>query len=199
MRRSQRTATCLAPPAQFPLHLHWIDGRFQVVDGVKLTAMSRAFVKDADESVVDELPDRPISSHPNLVTPEGLAAIEAGFARLQQEHARALASGDRACLAATSRELRYWRSRRASAQVVATPVSPSKVQFGCSVTILRDDGRQQTYRIVGEDEADPSQVRFPSFLRSDGLSSATRLVIRPEWGTPISKCSASRKLSSSFT
>jgi transcription elongation GreA/GreB family factor len=25
------------------------------------------------------------------------------------------------------------------------------------VTILRDDGRQQTYRIVGEDEADPSQ------------------------------------------
>ena len=119
--------------------------------------MSRAFVKDADESVIDELPDRPISSHPNLVTPEGLAAIEAGFARLQQEHARALASGDRACLAATSRELRYWRSRRASAQVVATPVSPSKVQFGCSVTILRDDGRQQTYRIVGEDEADPSQ------------------------------------------
>jgi transcription elongation GreA/GreB family factor len=40
--------------------------------------------------------------------------------------------------------------------VVATPANPSKVQFGCSVTILRD-GRQQTYRIVGEDEADPSQ------------------------------------------
>jgi len=27
--------------------------------------------------------------------------------------------------------------------------------FGCTVTILRDDGRQQPYRIVGEDEADP--------------------------------------------
>jgi hypothetical protein len=46
--------------------------------------MSRAFVKDADENV-DELPDRPISPHPNLVTVEGLAAIEATFARLQQE------------------------------------------------------------------------------------------------------------------
>ena len=27
--------------------------------------------------------------------------------------------------------------------------------FGSSVTILRDDGRRQTFRIVGEDEADP--------------------------------------------
>jgi transcription elongation GreA/GreB family factor len=127
------------------------------VHEVKLKAMSRAFVKDADENVVDALPDRPISSHPNLVTAEGLAAIEGTFTRLQQEHARALASGDRAGLAATSRESRYWRSRRSSAQLVATPVNPSKVQFGCLVTILRDDGRQQTYRIVGEDEADPSQ------------------------------------------
>jgi transcription elongation GreA/GreB family factor len=119
--------------------------------------MSKAFVKDADENLVDELPDRPISSHQNLVTVEGLAAIEATFARLQQEHARALASGDRAGLATSSRELRYWGSRRASAQGIATPVNPTKVQFGCSVTILRDDGRQQTYRILGEDEADPSQ------------------------------------------
>ena len=121
----------------------------------ELAAMSRAFIKDADENV-DQLPDRPISTHPNLVTVEGLAAIEATFARFQREHARALASGDRAALAALSREVRYWGSRRASAQVVATPADSSKVQFGCSVIILRDDGRQQTYRIFGEDEADPS-------------------------------------------
>ena len=35
--------------------------------------MSRAFVKETDE-ILDELPDRPISPHPNLVTAEGLAA-----------------------------------------------------------------------------------------------------------------------------
>jgi transcription elongation GreA/GreB family factor len=29
------------------------------------------------------------------------------------------------------------------------------VVFGTQVTILRDDGRRQTFRIVGEDEADP--------------------------------------------
>ena len=31
----------------------------------------------------------------------------------------------------------------------------SEVHFGSTVTILREDGRRQTYRIVGEDEADP--------------------------------------------
>jgi transcription elongation GreA/GreB family factor len=31
------------------------------------------------------------------------------------------------------------------------------VQFGSTVTIAREDGRRQTYRIVGEDEADPAK------------------------------------------
>jgi transcription elongation GreA/GreB family factor len=116
--------------------------------------MSRAFVKENDETV-EELPDRPVSPYPNLVTAEGLAAIEAQLARLQQEHTSA--SGDRAALAAISRELRYWTSRRASAQVVAAPHDPMKVGFGCTVTFVRTDGQQQTYRIVGEDEADPAR------------------------------------------
>ena len=51
--------------------------------------MSRAFVKENEETV-EELPDRPISPHPNFVTPDGLARIEDTLARLQQEHAAAL-------------------------------------------------------------------------------------------------------------
>jgi transcription elongation GreA/GreB family factor len=35
------------------------------------------------------------------------------------------------------------------------PTSAEKVAFGSTVTFRRDDGRVQTYRIVGEDEADP--------------------------------------------
>ena len=31
------------------------------------------------------------------------------------------------------------------------------MQFGSTVTIERDDGRRQTFRIVGEDEAEPAQ------------------------------------------
>ncbi len=42
-----------------------------------------------------------------------------------------------------------------TAQVVAKPASSDAVAFGSTVTFKRDDGRVQTYRIVGEDEADP--------------------------------------------
>ena len=37
------------------------------------------------------------------------------------------------------------------------PLDVDRVQFGSTVTIARDDGRRQTYRIVGEDEADPAK------------------------------------------
>ena len=117
--------------------------------------MSRAFVKDLEDAV-EELPDRPISAHPNLVTPEGLARIEAEVARLQQEHAAAHEAKDRAALVRVARDLRYWTARRASAQLVTAPSDRSKVHFGATVSIVRDDGRRQTFRIVGEDEADPA-------------------------------------------
>ncbi|MBV8511631.1 MAG: transcription elongation factor GreA [Xanthobacteraceae bacterium] len=121
--------------------------------------MSRAFVKNTDEAT-DELPDRPISPQPNIVTAEGLAAIEANVARFQDEYARAQTQNDRPALAAASRELRYWSSRMASAQLAPMPADTGQVQFGCQVTILRHDGRQQTYRIVGEDEADPTNGKI---------------------------------------
>ena len=31
------------------------------------------------------------------------------------------------------------------------------MQFGHAVTLVRDDGRRQTFQIVGEDEADPAK------------------------------------------
>jgi transcription elongation GreA/GreB family factor len=119
--------------------------------------MSKAFTKEADEGdVYDDLPDRPISSH-NLVTKRGLEMIEAELARLHEEHAAAHAVDDKALLAKINRDLRYWTSRRATAQVVDPPSDAGEVRFGSKVTIERDDGRRQTYRIVGEDEADPAQ------------------------------------------
>ena len=118
--------------------------------------MSRAFVKEDDSGGIEPLPDRPISPHPNIVTPEGLALIERNLAELQERHAAALQTEDRATQAAVARDLRYWSARRASAQVVKPPDTPAEVAFGTTVTIKRDDGRQQTWRIVGEDEADPA-------------------------------------------
>ena len=118
--------------------------------------MSKAFTKEPETGdVYDDLPDRPVSPH-NLVTPKGLEMIEAELARLHLEHAAAQDANDRALLAKTNRDLRYWTSRRATAQVMEPPEDAKEVHFGSTVTILREDGRRQTYRIVGEDEADPS-------------------------------------------
>lgn len=118
--------------------------------------MSKAFTKEPEgEDVYDDLPDRPISSH-NLVTAKGLELIEAELARLHEQHAAAHDADDKPLLAKINRDLRYWTSRRATAQVVKPPANPTEVQFGAKVTIERDDGRRQTYQLVGEDEADPA-------------------------------------------
>ena len=120
--------------------------------------MSRAFVKEPDGAeAFEELPDRPISDHPNLVTAQGLARLDETLARLHEQHALARASGDRAALASVSRDLRYWTARRATARAMPEPESTGRVQFGSTVTIVRDDGRRQTFRIVGEDEAEPAR------------------------------------------
>ncbi len=117
--------------------------------------MSRAFVNE--DSFVEELPDRPISAHPNLVTERGLALIDEAVETARREYAEAQAAADRAALAKAGRDLRYWSARRASAKVTTPRPELDVVQFGSAVTIVRDDGRQQTFRIVGEDEANPSQ------------------------------------------
>ena len=118
--------------------------------------MSKAFTKEPETGdVYEDLPDRPVSPH-NLVTPKGLEMIEAELARLHLEHTAAQEANDRARLAKTNRDLRYWTSRRATAQVMEPPKDAKEVHFGSTVTILREDGRRQTYRIVGEDEANPS-------------------------------------------
>ena len=119
--------------------------------------MSRAFVKETDADAALDLPDRPVSEHPNDVTAEGLAQIEAAVTAAQAALGAAQAAGDRAAMAQASRELRYWSARRATARVVPDADDTTQVRFGGTVTILRDDGRKQTFRIVGEDEADPTK------------------------------------------
>ena len=118
--------------------------------------MSRAFVKE-DAEALEELPDRRISPHPNDVTQQGLTHLEAMLNGAREAHAAALAAQDRAAMAHASREVRYWSARRASARVIPDPADTTQVRFGNSVSIRRADGREQTFRIVGEDEADPAR------------------------------------------
>ncbi len=122
--------------------------------------MAVAFTREEDyEAQAANLPDRPVSPHPNLVTASGLAAIENELASARAAYAAAQAEGgisaDRTAMARATRDLRYWSARRASAQLTQPELTAGVVQFGVTVEIEREDGRRQTFRIVGEDEADP--------------------------------------------
>lgn len=123
--------------------------------------MSVAFTKEDSAETAAEvlLPDRPISTAPNLVTPEGLVALERqrDAARAQYDEAMQIEDvNERRRQAATPlRDLRYFAERVRTAQLMPASSAGTTVVFGSTVSFSRDDGRTQTYRIVGEDEADP--------------------------------------------
>ena len=87
-------------------------------------SMSRAFVKETSESA--RPPERMVDDGPNLVTPEGMAQIEAHVARIEA----ALKTESNILLRETlERDLRYWSIRKASAEIVQ-PVPDGTVAFG---------------------------------------------------------------------
>lgn len=115
--------------------------------------------ESAEAAAETQLPDRPISPHPNLVTQAGLKALETQLAEARAASEVASTVEDinerRRQTAGPLRDLRYFAERVHTAQVMPDPASSDTVAFGSTVTFSRDDGRTQIYRIVGEDEADP--------------------------------------------
>lgn len=126
--------------------------------------MSVAFAKEESAEAASEtiLPARPISDRINLVTEAGLRMLqeELDRARLALEAANALEDVNerRRQSAVPARDMRYYAERVHTARRSPQPASNDIVAFGHTVTFERDDGRTQTFRIVGEDEADPSQA-----------------------------------------
>jgi transcription elongation GreA/GreB family factor len=123
--------------------------------------VSVAFTKEDSAETAAELllPDRPISSGPNLVTESGLEDLKRQLREAELAYDSANRIEDinerRRQAAIPYRDLRYFAERVRTAQVVPPPLGTDSVGFGSMVTFERDDGRVQTYRIVGEDEADP--------------------------------------------
>jgi transcription elongation GreA/GreB family factor len=123
--------------------------------------LSVAFTKEDSAETASEtlLPDRPVSTHPNLVTEAGLKALELQLHEAREAYEAAQKIEDvnerRRQAAIPSREMRYLAARVRTAQVITNPTSADTLAFGSTVTFRRGDGRVQKYRIVGEDEADP--------------------------------------------
>lgn len=129
--------------------------------------MNKAFTKEDDGSTPERLPDLPVSRHPNHVTATGLAMLQARRAglvaaiddlRARQDDLPSLHP-----LAVAERDLRYVEARLATAMLVDPAKGPAdKVTFGATVTVAHEDGTRASYRIVGEDEADPRSGLIPA-------------------------------------
>jgi len=123
--------------------------------------MSAAFVREESAETAAEvnLPDRPLSPHPNFVTPAGLNALETAMAEARSAYNAAQqidnVSERRRASAGALREIKYLTERLQTAQLVGTASADGIAAFGNRVTFKRRDGRRQVFRIVGEDEADP--------------------------------------------
>ncbi len=122
--------------------------------------MSRGFVKEDDlEHAGTDLPERPISAHPNYVTPHGLEQLQRQAGALDKERALLVGQKENAIamqkLAIVDRDLRYLSARLESALLV-TPSNQAqdKVLFGATVEVEDEEGTKHRFSIVGEDEAD---------------------------------------------
>jgi len=113
--------------------------------------MSVAFRRESDEEHLEPKFEIPIPPGPNLVTARGLALIRAKVEELER---LVPTLADETALTAAKRDLRYWRTRQATAQPVPMPDGGS-VEIGCAVT-FRLQGKERMIRIVGDDEADPA-------------------------------------------
>lgn len=117
--------------------------------------MSRAFTREDDAiAAISDIGERPVSQHRNLVTQQGLDHIDAELARLREDLARSEAVGEREKIALVSRDLRYWSSRRETAELSVPEAESDVVRFGMAVTLEDEAGKQHRWSIVGEDEAD---------------------------------------------
>lgn len=126
--------------------------------------MSRAFVNEDAGADRPDLPELPVPPGPNIVTPGGLAALQARIARRQADLAALKARPDRLDKlpeAAAERDLR-WLEARLRAAVVIDPRAHdlTEVAFGLAVTVADAGGNETTYEIVGEDEADATRHRI---------------------------------------
>ena len=121
--------------------------------------MSRAFVKENDlEHAGIDIPERPISSETNYVTPFGLKQIKEILDSLNKDRYQFVNKDDAISKQKKMRiekDIRYYASRLKSAILVKPNTQLSnKVLFGACVELENEDGYSEFYEIVGEDEAD---------------------------------------------
>jgi transcription elongation factor GreB len=133
--------------------------------------MSKAFTKESDDS-----PETPVRPPPqetplppgakNYLTIEGERRLRLELHGLIEQERPQLAGSDeetaeqRRHRHLLDQRIQYLQQCLQSAVVVPPPETPDDlVRFGATVKVRWPDGDEESYRIVGVDEADPSEGR----------------------------------------
>lgn len=117
--------------------------------------MSVAFRRESDDEHKEPTFEIPIPPGPNWVTARGMRLTREKVAELEAVDS---ASMDEDAAKKHKRELRYWRTRLATAQQQPVPDGEA-VAFGSTVT-YRQNGQDKSVILVGDDEADPHDGRI---------------------------------------
>jgi transcription elongation GreA/GreB family factor len=117
--------------------------------------MSVAFRRESDEEHLEPRFELPIPSGPNLVTQRGLQLIRE---RVDELEALAAAEPEAELRKPIDRDLRYWRTRLATAELAPAPAGGT-VGIGSRIT-FRLNGATRSLEVTGHDEADPDAGRI---------------------------------------
>lgn len=117
--------------------------------------MSVAFRRESDEEHLEPTFEIPIPPGPNWVTARGLRLTREKVAELEAIDTEGMTEE---AVKKLKRELRYWRTRLATAELRPEPDGES-VAFGARVT-YRMAGKNRLIDIVGDDEAEPAAGRI---------------------------------------
>lgn len=120
--------------------------------------MSKAFTSEEtpDEAVLGRTVQRAARGTERPMTPEGYKAL---VAEAQDLLAARVGLRDEA-RATLEHRLALVQATLESVRVVDPPPPDGTVRFGSTVTLQWDDGRAQTVRLVGPDEADGKEGRI---------------------------------------
>ena len=127
--------------------------------------MSKAFTREDGGGEDGLVPVRPraASEGPRYITPEGYRALQEELAALLSPHEAQEAGALDAGVRKRERERRAHEVADAleEVKVVPPPAEPhGRVFFGAWVTLEDEDGAEQTWRLVGPDEADARSGRL---------------------------------------
>jgi len=139
--------------------------------------MSKAFIKENDDEEELDAAPQPLQGVKNYITPQGYERLKEEFDRLWKVErpevvkivSWAASNGDRSengdyiygkrRLREIDRRLRFLSRRLDNAEIIDPEQRGEcdQVFFGATVTVCNQRGEEQTYSIVGIDEAEPGR------------------------------------------